>query len=130
MADNYFHGITHIRFQGFFAQIQSSLLTFFREDYPGSEFAEKGGEEGIKVSTEDREVRVPGFLLRDEEEEDRPSRLIDRMRTEATKEQAEDAKPSDEDAQQADVEDPELQESEDRPDEQQDEEQPDEQQED
>ncbi|MFW5896747.1 MAG: transcription termination factor NusA, partial [Bacillota bacterium] len=56
-----------------------------------SEARERGEEEsGVQVRTDRGDVRVPGFFLRGEEDsEDRPSTLIDRLSGEARKEENE-----------------------------------------
>ncbi len=86
----------------------SAKLTGWKIDIESeSEWQEKGAEaqEGIKVSTQDQEVRVPGFLLRDEEEEDdRPSRLIDRIRSDAEKEQVQEDEHSEQESESDEVE--------------------------
>ncbi len=67
----------------------SARLTGWRIDIRSKTEAEEAGLEGhgVKVKTIEGEVRVPEFFLRrDDKDDDRPSRLIDRMMSEAKRE--------------------------------------------
>lgn len=68
----------------------AARLTGWKIDIKSRSEAEESGigEQGVKIRTGEGEVRVPGFFLRkDEEDDDRPSRLIDRLLSEAKKEE-------------------------------------------
>lgn len=68
----------------------AARLTGWKVDIKGKTEAEESGigEQGVKIRTGEGEVRVPGFFLRkDDEDDERPSRLIDRLLNDAKKDE-------------------------------------------
>ncbi len=66
----------------------AARLTQYKVDIQSLSEAEESGltEEGVSIRTQEGEIHVPDFFLRAEDDDDRPSRLLDRMKDEAKQE--------------------------------------------
>ncbi len=87
----------------------AARLTQYKVDIQSLSEAEESGltEEGVSIRTQEGEIHVPDFFLQaGEDDEDRPSRLIDRMKDEAQheREREESEQTADEEAE--DLQDP------------------------